>query len=286
MSDPPAAPGPRPAPPRLEQPLPSLGEACALFLIIFVLFAAVQALRPYAPILRASAASVIVFLLPPITYAFLYGHNLRLTFRLAPLRPVFVPLALAMALASFLVLCQASYWLQHWLPADRRNFEEVERNVLEILHTGWLPSLVVIALLPALSEELLFRGFLLSALLVPAGRLGAVIVTSVLFGLLHGLPAQQAAMILLGLLYGACALRCGSIWFSLIAHATNNSLVIICLKTPMFHDVPWLQAQEPVPAVPLVCSLLILAAGLFVLGDAPARARTPAPERTGTATPI
>lgn len=256
-----------PLPPRLERPLPSPGEAICLLVIVLFLFGASALLRQSTAAFQALTISIVVQLFPTVTYTALYGHDLRLTFRLAPLRPALVLLAVVVSLAAFIVLCDVTYFLQRWFPPPPQRVQDLERMVGEIVAGGWLGPLAIIAVLPALCEELLFRGFLLSALAGPIGAHAAVAVTAVLFGLMHGVLPHQIAMVLLGLLYGAATLRSGTILFTIVAHATNNSLVILCLKVPALNQVRWISGKEPVPTLPLLCSLVILAAGLLVLGD-------------------
>lgn len=87
--------------------------------------------------------------------------------------------------------------------------------------------------LTSLPEELIFRGVLLGYLARrPAGpsRFGgvaAVLVTSALFGLLH-LPQGTGAAVqtsVSSLLFGALAVRYGSVWPAVVAHGTHNVVV-------------------------------------------------------------
>src|SRR5437870_3950123 len=85
-------------------------------------------------------------------------------------------------------------------------------------------SFVLLAFLPAICEETLFRGVMLRALL-PAGRLPALLFTSLAFGAFHFSLYKLLPTATLGLLLGLLAVRSGSIIPSMLAHALNNTLV-------------------------------------------------------------
>lgn len=119
-------------------------------------------------------------------------------------------------------------------------------------------DLAVLALLPALCEEALFRGVLLRALAGVSGS-AAVLITSLAFGAFHYSLYKFAPTALLGLVLGALALRSGSLWTSVIAHALNNSVVVVLVRSG--HDDP------PAPggalaALPLLGAALALGLGL------------------------
>lgn len=95
---------------------------------------------------------------------------------------------------------------------------------------GWEAKGVIfgIAVIAApVTEELIFRGCLYGILRKSSGRLPAIMVSSILFALIHGhLPSLPGLLILavgLALVYE----RCGSLWAPISMHAAFNGLTII-----------------------------------------------------------
>jgi sodium transport system permease protein len=84
--------------------------------------------------------------------------------------------------------------------------------------------LFCLAALPAITEELVFRGFLFSGLERSNGHLRAILATSILFGLSHGVLQQSIAAGLMGLLLGWIAARSGSVLTAMLFHLFHNSL--------------------------------------------------------------
>ena len=86
-------------------------------------------------------------------------------------------------------------------------------------------ALGVGALVAAVCEELLFRGFLLQALR-PYGVHLAVWTVAVCFGLFHMDPVRFFPTTALGVIFGYLTVYSGSIYPAMLAHATNNGLAL------------------------------------------------------------
>ncbi len=85
---------------------------------------------------------------------------------------------------------------------------------------------IFICALPAVFEEIMFRGFILSA----TKRLGtcfAVITGGVLFSLFHKNPAQTPYQFVTGALFCLLAIKSGSIIPSVLVHFINNLYIIV-----------------------------------------------------------
>lgn len=106
-------------------------------------------------------------------------------------------------------------------------------------------------------EEICFRGIVLSGLLKTRCRPWlAILISTLLFALLHGLGANFVTAILFGILIGWLYWRTGSIIPGIIIHITNNSLTAIDIsnQTHTFY------------LIILVVSLVLLAYGLWWFG--------------------
>ena len=85
--------------------------------------------------------------------------------------------------------------------------------------------LVLGAVLVPFAEELFFRGLLFGALR-RYGFLVAILVSSVLFGLAHGLSVALVGAALFGVLTAVLYERSRSIWPAVAAHVTNNAIAL------------------------------------------------------------
>lgn len=105
------------------------------------------------------------------------------------------------------------------------------------------------ALLPALCEEMLFRGVLLLSLerRMKAGL--AVFLSALLFSLLHFSPRGFAALLVIGLFLGALVLRCRNLWLAVLFHFLYNATVIVMEAL----------GGSPSPQTALLCAGIFLA---------------------------
>ncbi|HEY2176135.1 MAG TPA: type II CAAX endopeptidase family protein [Mycobacteriales bacterium] len=88
---------------------------------------------------------------------------------------------------------------------------------------GFVLLLLLGAGLTPLGEELFFRGVLFGGLR-RYGPVIAVIVSSLLFGLAHGVNVVMPVAIVLGVLNAVLYERSGSIWPPVVAHGVHNAL--------------------------------------------------------------
>lgn len=97
--------------------------------------------------------------------------------------------------------------------------------------------LLLMAVLPAVCEELAFRGFIFGGLLRHGGAVRAIVVSALLFGFTHPVLQQSMAACLMGLMLGLIAWRTGGVLCTMIVHAINNTLSLT-LAWCATHDLP------------------------------------------------
>ena len=96
------------------------------------------------------------------------------------------------------------------------------------LNNAWwyILNLFVLALLPAICEELVFRGMIFNGLRKEFGDWLAVFVSAVLFALMHASLEQLVYPLLLGMVFGWLVLRTKTVLSSMIVHFLNNAIVV------------------------------------------------------------
>ena len=90
-----------------------------------------------------------------------------------------------------------------------------------------VPALLVIAVLPAFFEELLFRGVLLNSCENSMGSIRTIFIVGFCFSLYHGSPEQTVYQFIAGCAFAFLAIRSGSILPSVMMHFINNALILI-----------------------------------------------------------
>jgi membrane protease YdiL (CAAX protease family) len=147
---------------------------------------------------------------------------------------------------------------QRWVGSDLTATELVA-NVARSASPGALVLLLfALAVVPALVEEAMFRGFVTLAFL--RSGIAALVIPSVLFAGFHLEPTQAAGTLVLGFGFAAARLLTGSLLPSIIAHAVYNAAVIFTVR---HSDLP--APGRAIEPLPVVIGLGIAALGLALL---------------------
>jgi sodium transport system permease protein len=105
-------------------------------------------------------------------------------------------------------------------------------------------ALVLVALLPAVAEEVTFRGVVLAGLRRSGSRWIAVVGSALVFGLFHINPYHVVAAFAVGLLLGWVALESGSLLPGVLIHLVNNGAQVLLDRIPSLAE----QLRSPVVA--------------------------------------
>lgn len=168
-------------------------------------------------------------------------------------------LLLALSVAPFADL--AARWAQLLLGIHDTSGDIVARIVQMSGRAEFVVMLVTLAVLPALVEELLFRGVVFGAFARKSGT-EALLVSSLLFAAFHLDPTQAAGTFLLGLAFGFARLCSGTLLTSVFAHALYNAFVLFILRFGA--HVPTDPASS-VSAAPLVVGAVGSCLGVWLL---------------------
>lgn len=180
------------------------------------------------------------FLLPVIAVGILfYRRKWPKEFGLSPRLPMRQALlGLGMILLAF-PLAQGLFELNSWLLRQTPWFEELtaieaasetlQLGLLTMSNSGeLLSSLLVMAILPALAEELFFRGVVQQHLVKVMGRaIPAILLTALLFSLVHFQAQRFLAIFWLGGTLGLVYHWTGNLWIPVLGHFLNNGLQVM-----------------------------------------------------------
>ncbi len=92
---------------------------------------------------------------------------------------------------------------------------------------GFWAILLVMAVIPAVVEELAFRGFILSGFERLRNKWQAILLASLFFGMAHSIIQQSIITAFIGIILGVIAVQTRSIIPCMIYHVTHNSLTLI-----------------------------------------------------------
>jgi membrane protease YdiL (CAAX protease family) len=104
-----------------------------------------------------------------------------------------------------------------------------ETIIKDALKSPILGVLTIIGggILAPFGEEVFFRGFMFNAIKHRFGLWAGVIISGILFALVHGGPLLILAIIPFGMLLALAYHKTGSLWVPIIMHITNNSVQLL-----------------------------------------------------------
>ena len=98
--------------------------------------------------------------------------------------------------------------------------------------TPWqaIGAVLVVGGAPAFAEEWFFRGYMQTRLSARWGRWPAIMITAILFGVMHLNPVQGVFAVLLGIYIGYLAEKSGSVRPGMACHFANNAIQVILAR--------------------------------------------------------
>jgi uncharacterized protein len=186
--------------------------------------------------------SVFIFLVPALLAAWLYSNN-ALNYLKADVKPsgitlflVLCSLVVAIPMMNLLALYNSEMDLPEWMNSIEiriRTMEESAGRLTELFLAGerfsdLAVNIVMIAILPALGEELLFRGVLQRLFIEwTKNNHAGIWIAAFLFSFIHFQFYGFLPRFLLGLYFGYLMVWSSSIWVPVAGHFINNGFAVI-----------------------------------------------------------
>jgi len=132
------------------------------------------------------------------------------------------------ALNEMIVFPQVLSGLEQRLKDFEKAAQQITKLFMEVNSAGGMFfNIFMIALLPALGEELIFRGLLQKIFVRWTGNVHvAIIITGFLFSLMHMQFYGFFPRWLLGIMFGYLLVWSGTMWLPIFAHFVNNAVAV------------------------------------------------------------
>ncbi len=168
-----------------------------------------------------------LILTPTLIMAIICTRSLRESLRLtAPKTWLCIPLAVLLGLTFHPVYVSVASWISQIYPISDAAMAAMKPFSQAIESAPWIWVVLLMAVVPAVCEELTYRGFIFGGLVQDRSALRALLITSLVFGISHGVLQQSLSATLMGVVLGWVSLKSGSVWPSILIHVTNNALSV------------------------------------------------------------
>jgi len=200
-------------------------------------------LRTPLYIMQGIAASIGLILFPMMYIKIFFRQDPFTIFKINSRHHQALLLSAVLTIVFMVVNSVFIEWNQNFIfPDFLKGFEEWAREredaalVLTRMMTNFdspmqfLFGFIIIAIIPAIGEELVFRGMIQSELQRGTGNMHlAIWLSAILFSAIHMQFFGFVPRMLLGALFGYLYAWSGNLWLPVIAHFTNNGFTIILL---------------------------------------------------------
>jgi len=188
--------------------------------------------------------SIGLFIIPPLVLAWLF-HGMISWYlfmnKATTSASIFLSVLLvifSLPLINFLAEWNAQMEFPQWLSGLERWMKNAEENAAELTEAflnvettgGLLFNIFMIALLPAVGEELLFRGVIQRIFTKwTVSYHWGIWISAILFSALHIQFYGFVPRMLLGVIFGYLLVWSGSIWLPVAAHFFNNAFAVAAM---------------------------------------------------------
>ena len=186
--------------------------------------------------------STAMFLLPPLCVAYLWSQEPMKWLKVSEFQGFKVSgSAILLMLVALPAINLLSYWnqqmslpaflepLEQWMRTSEESAKVLTEQFMQATTFGGLIiNILLMALLPALGEELTFRGVLMNFFEVKGKRVHlAIWCTAILFSAIHLQFYGFVPRMLMGALFGYMLVWTGSLWVPILMHFTNNAMAVL-----------------------------------------------------------
>ena len=186
--------------------------------------------------------STAMFLLPPLCMAYLWSQEPMKWLKVSEFQSFKVSgIAILLMLVALPAINLLSYWnqqmslpaflepLEQWMKTSEESAKVLTEQFMQATTFGGLIiNILLMAVLPAIGEELTFRGVLMNFFEVKGKRVHlAIWCTAILFSAIHLQFYGFVPRMLMGALFGYMLVWTGSLWVPILMHFTNNAAAVL-----------------------------------------------------------
>lgn len=209
--------------------VPTLGDAWLIISVaaVLVIYAgsAIQMKFGYYGVL---GTQLIIFAIPLLA-ALYTKKNIRQTFRIKACKFRYF-IGAAIMISGTIMIGMVLTSIANMI--FKSSAAGVEESMQFLIGDNFITTLLVVALAPAICEELMFRGYIFSAMEAGMKYRNAILLSSVIFGVYHMSIVKFFTTALLGMVICHVSYKSKSIFPGMLMHFLNNALACVVMYYP------------------------------------------------------
>ncbi len=167
---------------------------------------------------------ILLILLPVIVILRIIKADFKTVLRLNKTNPVNFLIVPFIAVSGAILVTMVGQLINMIYPFPSEYLKQLE-GLMKMPGLKLWQIYAIIAILPGICEELMFRGFIFR-FFENQGKWMAIVLSAILFAVFHLDPYRFVPVLLLGMLLAWLMVKSGSIYVSMFAHALNNGLAL------------------------------------------------------------
>ncbi|MDY6916049.1 MAG: ABC transporter permease subunit/CPBP intramembrane protease [Candidatus Cloacimonadota bacterium] len=199
---------------------------------------------------------LLLILLPVLVILRISKQNIKESLRLKATKPLNYLMVVVGFIPILIVVIAITQIINYIYPIPESYLKNLS-EIISMKNSSLLLNLAIIALLPAICEEVLFRGYFLNVF-SKKGFWKGIAIVALMFGAFHMSPYRIIPTGLLGAWLGYLALKGKSLYLPILAHFLNNAIVVLIDR--FGEQVPFLKSlgNENIPLWWALPAILIL----------------------------
>ena len=207
--------------------IPGIGDVvvliCVELLLIFYVGTAAQLKMGF----YGTVVVQLLILLFPLLYLWYLKADFKKVLSLQMPKVLHILAALFVWIGGFSLMCMLAVLLTKIFPESTQSMAD---TMAEYVRQPFWVLVLVMAVMPAVGEELMFRGFIFGTLKRRWRVLPAMLVTAAIFGIYHMSLSKFFTTALLGFMLVYVVEKTGSIFCSMLMHFCNNLVAVVVMK--------------------------------------------------------
>ena len=245
-----------------EKQMPGFGDVVLLLCIVLLLIFYVGTFAQLKFGFFGVAVQQLIILICPLVYAWYMKADKKQLFSIQIIKPLPLAGSVMIGIAAFVGALILGALLMPVFPESTEGLTQLDDMLVN--QPVYLLVLVV-ALMPAIGEELLFRGFVMGTLKKRCRPVVAIVVTTLIFAAYHMSLIKMFTIGIVGLGLTLVTYKTGSIAASICVHFLNNLLSVLITKYPaqiqkvlpvLFKDRLSVSDMFLLAAVVLICAVV------------------------------
>ena len=179
-----------------------------------------------------------LFLILPLALSIYVKSDLKKVYSIKIPKVTHILASLLMWVGLFIIMLIVGNIIMSLLPAQQESMGQLE-EMLKIPDNIFL-NILIVAAVPAICEEFLFRGFIFSSIRGKTDKdrnnnkrvRNAIIISGIMFGIMHMDLTKLITTSILGIGIAYVVYKTGSIFTGILIHFINNAVAVIIMNYP------------------------------------------------------